>query len=151
MGTGSSHLDDLLLSEIFRTPRQPAPEAEPQYRKPSKLAPTMQPPARAVVKKGYKNEWEEDDDDDDEEEEDGGGKKVKRRKRFDNLFCAKCLHGFVEKKNLRAHVENKKCPGRPQSGFQCYRCGNTGDQEWMKRHLLEGHADIYMGHFAMFQ
>ena len=66
MGTGSSHLDDLLLSEIFRTPRQPAPEAEPQYRKPSKLAPTMQPPARAAVKKGYKNEWEEDDDDDED-------------------------------------------------------------------------------------
>ena len=113
VGTGSRTLDDEILEELFRTPRPVAPEAEPRFRKPSKLASTISHPMRPSTGKGYKKKWEGDDADEDEDEDDGSPKK----KWPENLVCAKCLKPFADKRYLKTHIAKKKCPGKPESGF----------------------------------
>ena len=79
-----------------------------------------------------------------------GKAKKKRVTKTNNLRCVRCHEGFQTKKYLKQHVQRKSCPGKPSQGYQCYVCGDVGDVAWMKDHLFQAHADVYMAKFHQY-
>ena len=61
--------------------------------------------------------------------------------------CVSCEHRFKKARYLATHVSNRKCSPAKRQGWQCTRCGMSGDDEWLSQHDSIKHKEEWLSKY----
>ena len=75
------------------------------------------------------------------------GKKGKRRKTLGNYKCVSCEGRFQLPRYLQTHVASRSCTAAQGRGWQCTRCGDSGDDEWLQQHDSIKHREAWLSKY----